>query len=89
MMRAVFMVVGCSLMLMTAGAFAAEITNSDSKTVNLVIVENGNRSDLPLAPGASETICTGGCFLTAPNGDHIGLSGNETVDISGGVAVVK
>ena len=89
MKRIVFLLGGCSLVLMTAGAFAAEVTNADSKTVNLVIVENGNRSDLPLAPGASETICADGCFLTAPNGDHIGLTGNETVEISGGAAVVK
>lgn len=72
-----------------ASAEAANITNNDKKPVTIVVVENGNRMEIPLAPGASETICPSGCFLTAPNGDRIGLSGGETVEISGGAAIVK
>ena len=72
-----------------ASAEAADITNKDKKTVTIVVVENGNRMEIPLAPGASETICPSGCFVTAPNGDRVGLSGGETVEISDGAAIVK
>ena len=70
-------------------AIAADITNGDKKPVVIDVVENGNRSKLPLPAGATESICPSGCFITVPNGDRIGLSGAETVEISGGAAIVK
>lgn len=70
-------------------ALAADITNGDKKAVVIDVVENGNRSKIPLPAGATESICPLGCFITAPNGDRIGLSGGETVEISGGAAIVK
>ncbi|HZG31205.1 MAG TPA: hypothetical protein VE079_22365 [Ensifer sp.] len=70
-------------------ALAADITNGDKKAVVIDVVENGNRSKIPLPAGATESICPSGCFITAPNGDRIGLSGGETVEISGGAAIVK
>jgi hypothetical protein len=68
---------------------AAEITNADAKSVVVTVVENGSRLNLPLSPGATESICPSGCFITAPNGDRVGLSGGETVEITGGAAIVK
>jgi len=73
----------------TLPALAADITNGDKKAVVIDVVENGNRTKLPLSPGATESICPSGCFITAPNGDRIGLSGAEAVEISGGAAIVK
>jgi predicted porin len=70
-------------------AEAATITNKDKSAVTVAVVENGNRMDMPLAPGASQSFCPAGCFITAPNGDRLGLSGNEDVEISGGAAIVK
>ncbi len=70
-------------------AQAADITNGDKKAVVIDVVENGTRSKLPLPAGATESICPSGCFITAPNGDRIGLSGGETVEISGGAAIVQ
>ncbi|HWU62027.1 MAG TPA: hypothetical protein VN112_08405 [Ensifer sp.] len=70
-------------------AIAADITNGDKKSVVIDVVENGNRSKLPLQPGATESICPSGCFITAPNGDRVGLSGGETVKISGGAVIVN
>ncbi|MCD2176651.1 hypothetical protein [Rhizobium sp. C1] len=70
-------------------AMAADITNADKKAVVIDVVENGNRSKLPLSPGTTESICSSGCFITAPNGDRIGLSGGETVKISGGAVIVN
>ena len=72
-----------------APAVAASITNRDSDAVVLSIVENGNRSELALAAGQTETVCRSGCFVTLPNGDRVGLSGNEKVEITGGADIIK
>lgn len=34
-------------------------------------------------------ICPGGCFVTAPSGDRVGLQGDETIEIVNGSVVVK
>lgn len=70
-------------------AQAATVTNSGGEPVVLAITENGNRMDVALDPGASESICANGCFVTLPNGDRIALTGSETVEINGGSAVIK
>jgi hypothetical protein len=72
-----------------APALAASITNRDSDAITLSIVENGNRTELPLAAGATESVCPSGCFVTLPNGDRVGLNGDEKVEISGGSAIIK
>lgn len=78
------------LSLMAAGqTHAASITNTDSAAVVIVLTEGGNKMQLVLDPGASETFCPAGCFIAAPDGDRIGLSGGETIDIIKGSAVVK
>ena len=78
------------LSLVAAGqTHAASITNTDSAAVVIVLTEGGNKIQLVLDPGASETFCPLGCFITAPDGDRIGLSGGETIDIIKGSAVVK
>ena len=74
---------------MSVPALAATVTNKDSKTQVLVIVEGGNRAELVVEPGATETICPAGCFVTLPNGDHIGLAGDETVELEAGSASIK
>lgn len=74
---------------MTAPAMAASVTNKDSDTQVLVIVEGGSRMEIALEPGAVETICPSGCFVTLPNGDRIALSGSETVEIQNGSASIK
>ncbi|MDF1635138.1 hypothetical protein [Mycoplana sp. MJR14] len=72
-----------------APAFAASITNKDGDSVVVTIVENGNRTELPLGAGETESVCPSGCFVTLPNGDRVALNGDETVEISGGSASVK
>jgi predicted porin len=72
-----------------AGARAASITNTDAAAVVVVVTEGGNRVQVILDAGASETFCPSGCFVTAPDGDRIGLDGGETIDIVKGSAVVK
>ena len=74
---------------MSAPAVAATVTNKDADTQVLVIVEDGSRMEVALEPGATETICASGCFVTLPNGDRIALNGGEDVEIKGGEASVK
>ena len=56
---------------------------------HVTIVENGKRTELALGAGATESVCPSGCFVTLPNGDRVALNGDETVEITGGSAVVK
>lgn len=74
---------------MCAPAMAASVTNRDGDTQVLVVVEGGSRVEVALEPGATETICPSGCFVTLPNGDRIALNGGEVVEIEGGAASVK
>ena len=74
---------------MTAPAMAASVTNKDADTQVLVIVEGGSRMEIAVEPGATQTICPAGCFVTLPNGDRIALNGGEEVEIEGGAASVK
>lgn len=90
MHRTVTRLLVTALLTAPAGiAGAATVTNTDGDAVVLVIVEDGSRMDVALDPGASETVCPAGCFMTLPNGDRIGLVGGESVEIRGGAAVVK
>ena len=74
---------------LSAPAMAASVTNRDADTQILVVVEGGSRMQIALEPGATETICPSGCFVTLPNGDRIALNGGEEVEIEGGAASVK
>lgn len=77
------------LVSVAGGAFAASVSNTGSSPVVLTVVEDGNRTEVAIDAGASETICPSGCFLTLPNGDRIGLEGGETVEIKDGAATIK
>ncbi|WP_245423557.1 hypothetical protein [Rhizobium subbaraonis] len=75
--------------VVAAPAFAASITNKDADAVVLTIVEDGSRSEVAVGAGQTESVCPSGCFVTLPNGDRVALNGDETVEISGGAAVIK
>ncbi|MBC7314599.1 MAG: hypothetical protein H5U11_19060, partial [Rhizobium sp.] len=47
-----------------SGALAASVTNSGTASIVLQVVEDGNRSEVAIDAGASETICPSGCFVT-------------------------
>jgi hypothetical protein len=70
-------------------ALAATVTNTGAAAVVLVVVEGGNRADVAIEAGQSQTICPSGCFLTLPNGDRIGLEGGETIEIKDGSATIR
>lgn len=77
-------------LLLSAGlASAATVTNKDGAAVMIIVTEGGQQTEVGVGPGQSVTVCGGGCFVTMPNGDRETLSGDETVEISGGKATVK
>ena len=75
--------------LVAGPGVAASVVNTGASSVVLVVVEDGTRTEVSLDAGGSDTICAGGCFLTLPNGDRIGLAGDETVEIKDGIATIK
>lgn len=83
------LLVSLASLLSIGSAFAATVTNKDSSDIVLTIAENGNKVEMTVASGSTEEICPEGCFITMPNGDRLALTGNETVEISGGSANVK
>jgi hypothetical protein len=70
-------------------AFGASAVNLDSEPRTLIVTEGGNKTELALGGGETVEFCTGGCFVTMPNGDRQALTGSETIEISGGVARIK
>jgi hypothetical protein len=85
--RRVLLLMGA--VLVAGQAFAASVHNAGSSAVVLVVVEDGNRTELSLDAGGSDVICASGCFLTLPNGDRIGLAGGENVEIKDGSVSIK
>ncbi len=83
------LVVVMGSVLVAGSGLAASIHNAGSSAVVLVVVEDGNKTEVALDAGGSDVICSSGCFLTLPNGDRIGLAGGETVEIKDGVATIK
>jgi hypothetical protein len=80
-----------TLALLAAGASAqaASAVNLDQEPHTLIVTEGGNKSELAIGAGETVDFCSGGCFVTLPNGDIEALSGSETVEISGGIARIK
>lgn len=70
-------------------ALAATVSNVGDASVVLVIVEDGNKVEVSVDAGTSEIICSAGCFVTLPNGDRIGLAGDETLEVQDGEFVIK
>jgi hypothetical protein len=77
------------LLVMGNAAHSASAVNRDSEPRTLIVTEGGSKSELSLAAGETVEFCSGGCFVTMPNGDRQALTGTETVEISGGVGTVK
>jgi hypothetical protein len=78
-----------ALLATAAAAEAASAVNLDSEPRSLIVTEGGSKSELVVGGGETVDFCATGCFVTMPNGDIEALAGNETVEISGGVARIK
>ena len=78
-----------AVVLSISSASGASVTNGEAETLTLVITEKGERSEIVLAVGQTQSICPSGCFITLPNGDRVVLSGSETVSVSNGRAIIE
>jgi ferredoxin-like protein FixX len=87
-MKTVLVTIMASLVTLgTAGA--ANITNSDSESHVLIVTEGSAKAEVIIDAGARIQICPAGCFITMPSGDRETLSGEETIEILNGAAVIK
>jgi hypothetical protein len=84
-----FAVAALALVASSASAFAASAVNLDSETRTIIVTEGGNRQEIALGAGETVEFCSGGCFVTMPNGDRQALTGGETIEISGGAGKIK
>jgi hypothetical protein len=82
-------VAAVALLAVGGAAHGASAVNLDADTQTLIVTEGGSKTELSLAGGETVEFCTGGCFVTMPNGDREALTGSETVEISGGVGRIK
>lgn len=82
---------GTALILATGMGFshAASLENKDGSTQTVTVTEDGVRNELAVASGEVINFCGGGCFITMPNGDRAALSGNESVQIVDGAAIIN
>ncbi len=88
MMLRMIVVLG-SMTVSVLPGLAASAVNLDSETRTLVVTEGGAQTELTLGAGESVEFCSGGCFVTLPNGDREALTGGETIEISGGAGRIK
>lgn len=84
-----FAVAAFVLAASSASAFAASAVNLDNEARTIIVTEGGNRQEISLGAGETVEFCSGGCFVTMPNGDRQALTGGETIEISGGAGKVK
>lgn len=84
-----FAVATLALLSFSAPAFAASAVNLDDQTQTIIVTEGGNRQEIALGAGETVEFCSGGCFVTMPNGDRQALTGAETIEISGGAGTIK
>lgn len=70
-------------------AYSATAVNNDSEPRTIIVTEGGDKTELSLAAGETVEFCSGGCFVTLPNGDREALTGAETIEISNGVAKIR
>jgi hypothetical protein len=78
-----------AMLAMTSIASAASVINRDGDPQTLIVTEGADKAELTVLPGETLEFCSGGCFVTLPNGDRQALTGSETVEISDGAATIK
>ncbi len=84
-----FLIGLAALVAAANSAMSATAVNRDSEPRTIMVTEGGSKSELSLAAGETVEFCSGGCFVTLPNGDREALTGSETIEIQNGVARVK
>lgn len=87
-MKTAFVTIAASLALLGA-ASAATVVNNDAQSHVLIVTEGSGKVELVVDAGARVQFCPAGCFVTMPSGDRETLSGQETIEILNGAAVIK
>lgn len=82
-------VIAFALLATGGAASAASAVNLDNETRTIIVTEGGNKQEITLSAGETVDFCSGGCFVTLPNGDREALTGGETIEISGGSGKIK
>lgn len=84
-----FAVVILTSTILAGPAFAASLKNSDASAQTIVVTEGSSKTQLQVAAGDTVEFCSGGCFVTFPNGDREALTGAESIEIKGGKVSIK
>jgi len=74
---------------MVGASAAATVINKDDQSHILIVTEGSTKVEVVLNAGATTLLCPAGCFITMPSGDRETLSGEETIEIINGSAVIK
>jgi hypothetical protein len=82
-------VIALALTAAAGQALAASAVNLDNEPRTIIVTEGGNKQEITMGAGETVEFCSGGCFVTMPNGDREALTGGETVEISGGAGKIK
>ncbi len=82
-------VIAFALAASAGQAIAASAVNLDNEPRTIIVTEGGNKQEITMGAGETVEFCTGGCFVTMPNGDREALTGGETIEISGGAGKIK
>lgn len=82
-------VIALALTTAAGQALAASAVNLDNEPRTIIVTEGGNKQEITMGAGETVEFCSGGCFVTMPNGDREALTGGETVEISGGAGKIK
>jgi len=83
------LVIALALTVTAGQALAASAVNLDNEPRTIIVTEGGNKQEITMGAGETVEFCSGGCFVTMPNGDREALTGGETIEISGGAGKIK
>lgn len=75
--------------LVSNAALAASFKNLDAKTQSILVTEGSSRRDISIKTDQSIDICSKGCFVTFPNGDHFAIKSEDVIEINGNRASFK
>ena len=71
----------CMLFAWEVPGNAATVLNVDAEARNIIVTENGVRTDLEVPPNVTLNFCESGCFALFPSGLILPLKGSETLEI--------
>jgi hypothetical protein len=61
-------VIALALTAAAGQALAASAVNLDNEPRTIIVTEGGNKQEITMGAGETVEFCSGGCFVTMPNG---------------------